>query len=872
MKRKLIFFFSLVVLCLMAVPVVQAQRTYDLRGDSVRVYWNGQWQSINEDGSYPFYITSTSGGTTGGTTTGGGSTTGGTTAEGEGQVAFVINFSRGVITMDTTVLTGTSFFMSGMDEAVVINEEQSLRFPKQERGQVDGGGTYILYAYVLCNVHLMTAGDDPATDIETIYACDYFKAPNGQYYYESGVVALYDETGAVRNVDLVIVNSTNSYDTMQTPVSAWPYTVSSCQSYSSLSGENCETYTFNNEAILDQYTITISETVGGAVCSRQTKHFYFESSAPTTEIEVVYGCETFVAPDGQVFFPNQQGIITYTDESGDTVKRKLVFAHASALPETQVLYPTTELPYYFDYVENDNEYSVAIYRDTVITKKEITVNSDGTATCLLQKIMLIADSGAGTVTDVETIYACDQFAIGGSVFTESGRIHFVDATGETHMADLVILPSITATNTEELQAPENPFHYTYVAGVSDTRSYDNSLTITSDTIIARYDIYFDSSEIGASCYAQPIRITMPSSEPDSVENDYAFGCGGYTAPDGQYYTQSGIITYAYDGEIYSLNLQILPVNMLSDIVEEQVSAYPYTYYDEGLNSNVVVPADTVLMRYTFDYGEDDDYPTSCTGQYVKYHLVGGDQPQTECENKTFDTVISGCNSVYYNNRYYQQSDYISDTVRHTADNCFDIYNVQITVNPSSQGYDTIVSYGPYVDTVNGSTMVYSQTTNIRRRGTNVYGCDSTTSVHIIVNPDTTQQQPACVDDTIPGGTQYETVPFTYQDDAGTYTFTSDTTFTIESIDAHIDDQCSTHMFITYVVYTDTTQQQPSTDTTLVVKEECDSFYWDVTGMAYTTSGRYEGRTATSNGVFILDLTQLEERDYRHHRRERLCVL
>ena len=854
MKRKLIFFFSLVVLCLMAVPVVQAQRTYDLRGDSVRVYWNGQWQSINEDGSYPFYITSTSGGTTGGTTTGGGSTTGGTTAEGEGQVAFVINFSRGVITMDTTVLTGTSFFMSGMDEAVVINEEQSLRFPKQERGQVDGGGTYILYAYVLCNVHLMTAGDDPATDIETIYACDYFKAPNGQYYYESGVVALYDETGAVRNVDLVIVNSTNSYDTMQTPVSAWPYTVSSCQSYSSLSGENCETYTFNNEAILDQYTITISETVGGAVCSRQTKHFYFESSAPTTEIEVVYGCETFVAPDGQVFFPNQQGIITYTDESGDTVKRKLVFAHASALPETQVLYPTTELPYYFDYVENDNEYSVAIYRDTVITKKEITVNSDGTATCLLQKIMLIADSGAGTVTDVETIYACDQFAIGGSVFTESGRIHFVDATGETHMADLVILPSITATNTEELQAPENPFHYTYVAGVSDTRSYDNSLTITSDTIIARYDIYFDSSEIGASCYAQPIRITMPSSEPDSVENDYAFGCGGYTAPDGQYYTQSGIITYAYDGEIYSLNLQILPVNMLSDIVEEQVSAYPYTYYDEGLNSNVVVPADTVLMRYTFDYGEDDDYPTSCTGQYVKYHLVGGDQPQTECENKTFDTVISGCNSVYYNNRYYQQSDYISDTVRHTADNCFDIYNVQITVNPSSQGYDTIVSYGPYVDTVNGSTMVYSQTTNIRRRGTNVYGCDSTTSVHIIVNPDTTQQQPACVDDTIPGGTQYETVPFTYQDDAGTYTFTSDTTFTIESIDAHIDDQCSTHMFITYVVYTDTTQQQPSTDTTLVVKEECDSFYWDVTGMAYTTSGRYEGRTATSNGVFILDLT------------------
>ena len=122
MKRKLIFFFSLVVLCLMALPLVQAQRTYDLTGDSVRVYWNGQWQSINEDGSYPFYITSTSGGTTGGTTTGGGSTTGGTTAgEGEGQVAFVINFMHGTTLLDTTVAYGSRFFVSGMDDAIVIN-------------------------------------------------------------------------------------------------------------------------------------------------------------------------------------------------------------------------------------------------------------------------------------------------------------------------------------------------------------------------------------------------------------------------------------------------------------------------------------------------------------------------------------------------------------------------------------------------------------------------------------------------------------------------------------------------------------------------------------------------------------------------------
>lgn len=884
MKRKLIFFFSLVVLCLMAVPVVQAQRTYDLRGDSVRVYWNGQWQSINEDGSYPFYITST-----GGTTTGGGSTTGGTTAEGEGQVAFVINFSRGVITMDTTVLTGTSFFMSGMDEAVVINEEQSLRFPKQERGQVDGGGTYILYAYVLCNVHLMTAGDDPATDMETIYACDYFKAPNGQYYYESGVVALYDETGAVRNVDLVIVNSTNSYDTMQTPVSAWPYTISSCQSYSSLSGENCETYTFNNEAILDQYTITISETVGGAVCSRQTKHIYLESSAPTTEIEVVYGCETFEAPDGQVFFPNQQGIITYTDESGDTVKRKLVFAHASALPETQVLYPTTELPYYFDYVENDNEYSVAIYHDTVITKKEITVNSDGTATCLLQKIMLIADSGAGTVTDVETIYACDQFAIGGSVFTESGRIHFVDATGETHMADLVILPSITAANTEELQAPENPFHYTYVAGVSDTRSYDNSLTITSDTIIARYDIYFDSSEIGASCYAQPVKITMPHFEEETTD---VYGCGFYTAPDGNTYGDPGIISYTWDGEVFNMNLIILPVQYENRVVTQVVDSFPYSFYDEGTNTTLVLTEPSVKTRTSYIYDATSDFPTSCKGENVSFQLAGQtpSDDSVQCQNTVIDTMVSGCGIVSFNNRRYQQNDYVSDTMRHSDDNCVDILNVQIIVRPYAYADDTIVSYGPFDATnMTGDNVVFTSDTMIHLTYTAANGCDSNVSMYILIR-DSSQPQPQRIVERacdsfywdVTGRVYRTTDIYTATTEDGisyildlTVNFSKSITIdTVVSNDfifyggnyadgvrvegdtvlyeyGRTEDGCQLETVWNFTVRPN---ENPTHDSTQrIVESACDSFYWDVTGRVYKTTDIYTAQT--EDGIsYILDLT------------------
>ncbi|MBQ9545662.1 MAG: hypothetical protein IJU90_00020, partial [Bacteroidales bacterium] len=844
MKRKLIFFFSLVVLCLMALPLVQAQRTYDLTGDSVRVYWNGQWQSINEDGSYPFYVASTGGTTTGGTTTGGGSTTGGTTAEGEGQVAFVINFMHGTTLLDTTVAYGSRFFVSGMDDAIVINEEQSLHFPRQERVQIDGGGICTLYGFVDCTVHVLMSGDDPATDMETIYACDYYQAPNGQYYNESGVVALYDETGAVRNVDLVIVNSTNSYDTMQTPVSAWPYTVSSCQSYSSLSGENCETYTFNNEAVLDQYTITISETVGGAVCSRQTKHFYLESSTPSTEIEVVYGCETFVAPDGQVFFPNQQGIITYTDETGDTVKRKLVFAHASALPETQVLYPTTELPYYFDYVENDNEYSVAIYRDTVITKKEITVNSDGTATCLLQKIMLIGDSSNTHTTDIDTVYACGEFAIGGSVFTESGRIHFVDAEGVTHTSDLVILQPNTMSM-EEVEAEDTPYEFLYTAGVSSNGDYyEYTIYVSNDTILDRNLITIDAA-VGAVCNVHPVKIRVPQIEEELAD---VYGCGFYTAPDGNTYGDPGIISYTWDGEVFNMNLIILPVQYEEGVATQVVDSFPYSFYDEGTNTTLVLTEPTIKTRTSYIYDVTSDFPTSCKGENVSFQLAGQtpSDDSVQCQNTVIDTMVSGCDIVSFNNRRYQQNDYVSDTMRHSYDNCATIWNIQINVLYTSSAEDSIISYGPF-DATNftGDNVVFTSDTMIHMTYTAANGCDSNVKMHILIRDTTTQT--TCHDDST-YGTQTEMVPFTYQDETGAYTFTSDTTFTIESIDAHIDDQCSTHMFITYVVYSDTTQQQPI----IVTETACDSFYWDVTGQTYNTTGRYQGQTA-SGASYILSL-------------------
>ncbi|MBR1517153.1 MAG: hypothetical protein IJ620_03295, partial [Bacteroidales bacterium] len=708
MKQKLFFLFPVFILAMLWVPRLQAQQVYELTGDSVRVFWNGRFQTISEDGNYPFYNY-------------GGD---GVTGAADSSIAFTIQFYNGLISVDTMAELGSVFSLGDIEfifngDTNVYNQE--TRRATLNADGVTSGGYYVLYAIV-------------------------------DYYIRD----------MMPNVE-------------------------------------------------------------------------------TEEYEKVYACETFVAPDGVTYY--ESGLVNYVDLTGEPITIDLVMLPATyAEDETEYFSDV----YQYTYMVGSRTYTLDIHNDTVINRQIINEMEDGSAICSILPLHLIPN--AGTTTS-ETIYACEYFYANGEYFYASGPISFIDESGEPISADLVIL---TPTNTEvdmvTEYASDSFYVFMDVVGVSMSRMYEQKSWIYSDTILRRHTITIDDSVNGAICMVQDVAIRMQEQQVD----DPVYGCGSYTAPDGQIHYESGRIRYTSDGEVFPLDLVIFQPRILDSMETRYLDAYPYSYWDEGTNVEVVISADTTLVVTQFVYDETAGRPVGCTGQYVSF-ILNGQQPQDstsvdceatydsrefmacnaftyngisyyynaqqevqyipdttqhsddncfnyamhklilfevktiadtdyvsqtmpytyvdrggqshtltesgfayvyygildsndirnesgrncrvvptmvtivnaadttepECENTFIDTMLTGCGFVFYNDQYYQYSGNYYDTTYHASDICYDITNIRVVINPTGQGYDTVVSYGPYTEMVDGSVVEYSQTTDIRRRGTNI---------------------------------------------------------------------------------------------------------------------------------------------------------
>ena len=590
-------------------------------------------------------------------------------------------------------------------------------------------------------LNLTINNSNSATDVQS--ACDSYTWIDGITYTASNNTATYILTNAAGCDSVITLNLTINSSSTATDVQT------ACDSYTWIDGitytasNNTATYTLTNAAgcdsvitlnltILPNYTISFNANGGNGsmnsltVCSGQS-------------VQLSANSFTYTGYNFTGWATSANGQVVYSDVDVITPTANMTL-YAVWEAACNNIVTTATATACDSYSWRGNTYVVSgTYNDTVANA------IDGGCDSIYQLVLTINNSTASTFTHSD----CGSYTwIDGNTYTASTNtptytftntvgcdsvvtlhltIHFNSATLYQHTAcdsytwhgttyttstNGAIYTTTNAAGCDSVVTMNLTINYsdtsTDVQSACDSYTWHGT-TYTTSTNSATY-----TATNAAGCDSViNLNLTINSS---STSTDVQSACDNYVWMDGNTYTASNnTATYTTTNaagcdSVITLNLTINNSTVYTDV---QSACDSFTWMD----GNTYTQSNN-LATYTLTNAAGCD-------SVITLNLTINNSVQTTIE-------ATACDSYTWDNDTYTES---GEYVHHytAANSCDSTVTLQLTVNYTTYSFDTVQSSGGFT-WIDGTTYTVGDTT-ILYTITNVAGCDSVMSIHIIVIED-----------------------------------------------------------------------------------------------------------------------------------------
>ena len=380
------------------------------------------------------------------------------------------------------------------------------------------------------------------------------------------------------------------------------------------------------------------------------------------------------------------------------------------------------------------------YTSTTSTPTYTTTNAVGCDSTVTLNLTL-----NHSTTGIETVTACDSYTWHGSTYTSSTSTPtytIFNAAGCDSTVTLNLTVNHSTTGTETITACNSYVWH----GVEYFASTDNATFTTTNA---------------AGCDST-ITLHLTINQCSSTQ---IIACDSYTWH-GNTYTASGM--YVIDGDTL-----LLTINRSSSFAEIASACDSYAWNDSVYTNsgrynyrttNAIGCDSTVTLNLTIRYSTVstevitacDSYnwhginiPTSISGlTYTTTNAAGCDSTVTlnltiNRSSTGIETVTACDNYTWYGQTYTASNGNATHTlVGSNIYGCDSTVTLHLTVNYSSQG-DTVASACTFFDWYEHSNLTASQNVNHTFVGSNLSGCDSTVTLHLTINNCSTTIDTAC---------------------------------------------------------------------------------------------------------------------------------
>jgi hypothetical protein len=631
------------------------------------------------------------------------------------------------------------------------------------------GGTYSssgVYTTTLTNangcdstVTLNLTINNQTSGSETITACDS--------YFWSADGGTYSSTG-VYTTTLTNANGCDSTVTLNLTINnatSGSETITACDSYF----WSADGLTYNSSGI---FTTTLTNANG---CD-STVTLNLTINNQTSGSENITACDSyFWSADGGTYSSSGVYTTTLTNVNGcdSTVTLNLTINNQTSGSET-----ITACDSYFWSADGGTYSSSGIYTTTL-------TNSNG-CDSLVTLNLTINNQTSGS----ETITACDSYfwSADGGTYSSSGV--YTTTLTNANGCDSIVTLNLTINNqtsgSESITACDSYFWSADGGTYSSTGVYTTTLTNVNGC---------------DSTVTLNLTINNQTSGPESIT-----ACDSYFwSADGGTYSSSGVYTTTLTNangcdSIVTLNLTI---NNQTSGSESITACDSYFWSADGGT-----------------YSSSGIYTTTLT------NVNGCDSTVTL--NLTINNQTSGSETITACDSYFWSADggtYSSSGVYTTtltnANGCDSIVTLNLTINNPTSGSESITACDSYFWSADGGT--YSSTGVYTTTLTNANGCDSTVTLNLTINNQTS-------------GSESITACDSYFWSADGITYNSSGIFTTTLTNAN---GCDSIVTLNLTINNQTSGSETIT--------ACDSYFWSADGGTYSSSGIYTTTLTNSNG-------------------------
>jgi hypothetical protein len=307
-----------------------------------------------------------------------------------------------------------------------------------------------------------------------------------------------------------------------------------------------------------------------------------------------------------------------------------------------------------------------------------------------------------------------------------------------------------------------------------------------------------------------ISTTAATTQNESACDSYTWSANGQTYTSSGTYVETVTSSTGCDSTV-TLNLTI---NIPTTGSESATSCDTYTW---GANGQTYTSSGTYTATLLNAAGCDSVITLNLT---INNSEIGATE------------TVSACNSYLWtvNGQTYTSSGTYTSTLTN-VNGCDSLVTLDLTVGVTNSGSESITSCDSYTWAANGNT--YTNSGSYSANLTNQEGCDSTAILNLTI----TNSSSSSVNAT-------ECESFTWAVDGNTYNSSGTYTAVLQN-QAGCDSTITLNLTIN------------AADSVNEVVETCDSFFWDVNGQTYTSSGQYNESFTNVNGcdsIRYLDLT------------------
>ena len=534
------------------------------------------------------------------------------------------------------------------------------------------------------------------TGVDVQTACDEFTWINNVTYTASNDTATYVLTNAAGCDSTVILNLTLNY------TSRGIDNQSSCDAYTWIDGNTytnsvspndnvtftttnaagCDSTVILNLTILPYYTVTFNVNGGNGtmnsmqVCSGQSVQL--PANSYTNEGYYFQGWST-----------EANGDVVYNDGATVTLDGDITLYAVWSSSCSDVV-ASTSITACDSYSWRNSTYrATGVYNDTVINA------IPGGCDSVYQLVLTINNSTTGV--DIQT--ACDSYTWHGTTYTASTSTPTYTTTNASGCDSTVTLNLTINNSTTGVDVQTACDSYTWIDG--------NTYTASTST-----PTYTTTNAAGCDSTVT-LNLTINNS---TTGVDVQTACDSYTWHGTTYTASTSTPTYTTTNaagcdSTVTLNLTI---NNSTTGVDVQTACDSYTWHGTTYTASTSTPTYTTTNAAGCD--------STVTLNLTINNSTTGVDVQTACDEFTWINDVT-----------YTASNDTATYVLTNAAGCDSTVTLNLTVNYSSYSYDTVLTSGSFT-WIDGNTYTVGDTT-VTFVTTNVAGCDSIMSIHIVIVDD-----------------------------------------------------------------------------------------------------------------------------------------